>query len=43
MEYRVLAGTASTAAIRDALIRLAERFETLAVEREIGGKARGTA
>jgi hypothetical protein len=39
MEYRAQAGTASTATIRDALIRLAEGFETLAVEREIGGKA----
>jgi hypothetical protein len=38
-----MAGTASTVQIRDALIRLAEGFERLAVEREIGGKARGPA
>jgi hypothetical protein len=37
LEYRALAGTASTVEIRDALIRLAEGVETLAIQREESG------
>jgi hypothetical protein len=39
LEYRAMAGTASTVEIRDALIRLAEGFETLAAQREMDWRA----
>lgn len=32
--YRTMAATATTATVGDALLRLAERFEALAVERD---------
>ena len=36
-EYRRMAATASTVEIRDALLRLAERFERLTVQQEQTG------
>jgi hypothetical protein len=39
MHYRGMASTATTAAVRDSLLKLAKRFEAMASQREQGGAA----